>query len=95
MLTRTVTAQVPAQEEIDADLAEWGSIGVKVCAQYGQAAIEVGAPDYGNGYGNGIETDAADAITNILHFAAWVDCELSADELCERALMHFHAEAGE
>lgn len=73
MILTTITVNVPAQREIDADLNEYGHISTKCRAQYGEAAVEAGAPDY-----EALDPleAASDAIANILH---WLNENLSTD----------------
>lgn len=87
MLLATRTVHVPAQPEIDADLAEYGHIGTALRAQYGEAACEAGDADQG---ADGPETSATDTIANVLHYA--VSQGVDVDAVMRRALDHFHAE---
>jgi hypothetical protein len=62
-------------------------------AAYGGAAVEVGSPDYGqNGDdSDGITTDAADAIANVLH---WLEARGGdVDRAIARAQMNYGAES--
>lgn len=68
MLLESKIVQVPAGREREADLNEYGHLGLKVRAGFGQAAIEAGTPDYGQ---DAEETDAVDAISNILHHLSY------------------------
>jgi hypothetical protein len=62
VLLRTIAVTVPAQEEIDADLSEYGVLSNKTKAAYGQAAVTAGVRDEDEP-----EIVATDAITNVLH----------------------------
>lgn len=86
MTTRTVF--VPAQREIDADLADHGHIGAKLCAEYGRAAVDVGAPDHDEA-----ETMVTDALANIMHFCDRVQIDFGA-ALSEAEINH-SAERGQ
>lgn len=86
MLLDTRTVNVPAQEEIDADLDEYGHIGIRCRAEYGNAAVDAGAPDSNEDD----RTCAIDAIANILHWLE--DKEVSPAGVLDMALTHFEAE---
>lgn len=64
MLLERRVVNVPADPELDADVNEYGHLGCKIRAAFGLAAVEAGTPDFGQNDGN---TDAVDAIANILH----------------------------
>lgn len=89
MLLRSVTAHVPAQEEMDADWSEYGHLGIKTRAAFGGAAVDVGTPDRG---GNDDRTDAVDVIANVLHWLADVKPEFDARPTLDAALTHYLAE---
>jgi hypothetical protein len=87
MLLTTKTVYWPAQAEID-DRDDEGDLRNEVRAQYGEAAVDAGTPDRGM---NDDSTDAADAISNVLH---WLAYQGDPDPLAalDRARMHFEAE---
>lgn len=95
MLLSPKVVYVPAQREIDADLGEYGFIGGKCKAAYGNAAIEAGAADFGR---QDERTDAVDAIANILHYVGQYEnggrgmTEEQARGVLDSALMHYLAE---
>lgn len=86
MLLEQVTANVPTLAEID-DKTDDGEMRNKVRAGFGQAAVSVGSIDKSDD-----ETDAPDAITNILHYLD----EISSfpDRLLMRAIGNWEAERG-
>lgn len=85
MLLKRQIVLLPAQEEIDADLAEYGSIGMKVAAEYGRAAVDVGAPDK-----EGPQTELTDTLANIMHYANYYEHDFEAALVSARN--HFEAE---
>jgi hypothetical protein len=91
MLLETKIVHIPALRERQADLNEYGHLGLKVRATFGEAAIDAGTPDFGQ---NDARTDAVDAIANILHHLIY-EHGLSPDEAVEvfdSAETHFRAE---
>ena len=68
MLLESHTVYLPAQAELDADRAEYGEIGTKCRAQYGEAACDAGNPDHVQVLA---EESAPDAIANILHYVEY------------------------
>jgi hypothetical protein len=89
MELQELTVSVPAP------LHEGGEITRARLAAFGEAAAQVGSPDYGmNGSGaDGAETDGADAIANLLHWIASQGGDV--DLALERARRNFDAEHGE
>lgn len=87
MLLESRTVYVPAQAELDAERNDEGGPSVDCMAQFGEAACQAGAPDYGV---NDAETDITDTIANLLHYARKMDVDI--DTVLCRAQMHFEAE---
>jgi len=87
VLLRSRTVYVPALREVDADLAEFGALGPRLCAQYGQAAVEAGS---GTDEGKEPMEAATDAIANVLHWAVQVGAD--TDAILRSATTHFDAE---
>lgn len=83
MLLERKIVHVPADREREADLNEYGHLGWKVRAGFGQAAIEAGTPDYGR---NAEEDDAIDAIANILHHLSYHDHPHARGDMADRVL---------
>lgn len=88
MLLRSKIVHVPAREEIDADLSEYGFIGIKCKAAYGAAGVEAAAADFEQ---NDDQTNVVDALANIMHHCAY-DKDLDFDGALDTARMHFEAE---
>ena len=87
MLLEQVTANVPTLAEIDDKDDDGTTMRAKVRAGFGEAAVSVGSIDKGDG-----ETDAVDALANILHYLE----EISSfpDRLLAMAVAHYDAERG-
>jgi hypothetical protein len=91
MICDTRTVNVPAQAEIDADLAEYGHVGRACQNQYGEAAVEAGAPDFPDGPPDEAQqTGAVDAIANVLLWLAEEGGD--PDAALRSASDHFDAE---
>jgi len=93
MLLDRRVVNVPAQREIDADLAEYQTLSTKTRAVFGGAGVEAACPDV---EAQDPYESAVDAITNILHhiddLAGW-DLPLGdAARALDLALTHFRAE---
>jgi hypothetical protein len=90
-LMESVIVHVPAQPELDADQAEYGTLSLKNRAFYGQAACQAGNPDH-----SGLDpfTSAVDTITNVLHYMHY-NVNGGPRNCIEIALMHFDAEIEE
>ena len=78
MLLESHNVYVPALAELDADRAEYGEIGTKCRAQYGEAACDAGDPDFEV---SDCETSASDAIANILHYVEQFAYETPGDTI--------------
>lgn len=91
MLLEARNVHIPAGVEREVDLNELGCLSVLTRAQFGEAAVQAGDPDYGT---DDAFTTASDVIANILHWLAretdGVDTEPAS--VIERALMQFEAE---
>lgn len=84
MLVKTHVIMVPALAEREADINEYGELGLKLREAFGQAACEAGNPDHA---GVDAETSAADTIANVLHWLA--DEDGDASKALSRARHHF------
>lgn len=87
MLLEQVTANVPTLAEIDDKDDDGTTMRCKVRAAFGEAAVSVGSIDKADA-----ETDAVDALANVLHYLD----EISSfpDRLLARAVEHYNAERG-
>lgn len=87
MLLDRLVVLIPAQEEIDADLSEYGELSLKCREQFGSAAVYAGDPDRDF---NDPQTSAGDTIANILHWLK--DADGDPEKAIRDGLMHFQAE---
>lgn len=101
MLLEAKVVYVPAPPELDADRAEFGHVGNKCRAAYGEAAIAAG-----QGSSDDDLSNAVDALTNLLHavyMRAWCEKALLSERkpeaamaavevVLESARMHFETE---
>lgn len=68
-----------------------GNMTNSIRAAFGDAAIEIGTPDFGmNDDSNG--EDASDVIVNILHAVVDSNPDADIERIMERALRHFRDE---
>lgn len=72
--------------------ASYETTANEIRADWGQAAIMTGCPDYATG-GNGIRTDIKDALGNVAHFCARAG--IDPDEIFDAALIEYSADNGE
>jgi len=88
-LLSSKVVHVPAGREIEADINEYGTMGNKLRAMFGAAAVEAGTPD-----DDEPETNVVDTLANIMHHVRYDEIG-DFDQLVESARTHFQAEIGE
>lgn len=88
MLMQTLLVSVPALEERDADVAEYGHLGIKVRAAFGEAAMDAGAPDECEDE----RTRAIDTIANILHCLGYSEAGMDMRAVLDMALHNYEEE---
>jgi hypothetical protein len=89
VLLTTVSTHVPASEEVDADLSEYGTLGLNTRASFGAAAAQVGSPDSGV---TDARTTALDVVANVLHWLADEDPDADLETVATMAVAHVSAE---
>ncbi len=88
MLLETHTITSPALAEREADITEYGELGLRVRQAFGLAACEAGSPDHDV---RDAETSATDTIANVLHWLADEGGDVS--QALSRARHHFIEES--
>ena len=88
MLLEAHTITIPALAEREADINEYGELGLTIRQAYGEAACQAANPDH---HATDAETSAADTIANVLHWLADEGGDIS--QALSRARHHYLEES--